>query len=202
MLEKFSEYCNPRKNITILHHNFFTYQIHEEQNFHNFVTELKKFSSKCEFETLHDTLIKYVIVCGANDNILRGSLPRESVLTLNKGISAGNAAEKTCEHVHKILKSNEAIELHRISKHSKFRSQTSTQTTDITKKCKFCENSRHRGKCLVHGNICHNCNRKNHFEKCSRRSRKTLYETESPSPDHYDFFLNTIILQRNLEKFG
>ena len=26
VLNKFSEYCNPRKNVTILHHNFFTYR--------------------------------------------------------------------------------------------------------------------------------------------------------------------------------
>ena len=42
VLQKFSEYCNPRKNITILRHKFFTYQQHEGQSFHDFITELKK----------------------------------------------------------------------------------------------------------------------------------------------------------------
>ena len=53
VLEKFSEYCNRRKNIPILRHKFFTYQQHEGQDF---VTELKKFSSECEFETAHVSL--------------------------------------------------------------------------------------------------------------------------------------------------
>ena len=73
VLEKFSKYYNPRKNITILGHNFFTYQQNQRQNFHDFVTELKKLSSQCEFETLHDTLIKDMIVCGIYDLFERTS---------------------------------------------------------------------------------------------------------------------------------
>ena len=44
VLHKFSQYCNPRKNINILHHKFFTYRQQKGQNFHDFVTELKKLS--------------------------------------------------------------------------------------------------------------------------------------------------------------
>ena len=148
VFERFSEYCNPRKNITILRHTFFTYRQHEGQNFHDFVTELKKLSSECEFEILHDSLIKDMIVCGTNDNSLRKRLLRKCELTLPKAISAGHAAEETRKHTREILKSNETIDLHKISKHSKSRSQTSAQATEIIKKCKFCENSHHRGKCL------------------------------------------------------
>ena len=133
VLEKFSEYCNTRKNITILRHKFFTYRQHEGQSFHDFVTELKKLSSECEFETPHDSLIKDMIVCGPNDNSLRERLPRESELSLAKVIS-GNAAEETRKHAREILKSNETIDLHNISKHSKSRSQTSAQATKIIKK--------------------------------------------------------------------
>ena len=43
-LHKFLKYCHPRKNITILRHKFFTYKQQEGQNFHYFVTELKKLS--------------------------------------------------------------------------------------------------------------------------------------------------------------
>ena len=74
VLDKFSEYCNPRKNITILCHKLFKYRQHEAQNFHDLVTELEKLSSECEFETLHDSLIKDMIVCGTNDNYLRERL--------------------------------------------------------------------------------------------------------------------------------
>ena len=74
VLEKFSEYYNPRKNITILCHKFFTYQQHEGQYFHDFVTELKKLRSECEFETIQDSLIKDMIVCDTHNNYLRECL--------------------------------------------------------------------------------------------------------------------------------
>ena len=49
--ETFS-FDNPgdEKNITILRQKVSTYRQHEEQNFHDFVTELKTFSSGCECE--------------------------------------------------------------------------------------------------------------------------------------------------------
>ena len=136
-----------------------------------------------------------MIVCGTYDNSLRERLLRESELTLPKAIPAGHAAEETRKHAREILKSNETIDLHKISKHSKSRSGTFAQTTEIIKKCKFCENSHYRGK----------CNRKNHFKKCCPRNRKTLHEieqteTESPSADEYEFFLDTINLQKKPQK--
>ena len=42
VLNKLSEYCNPRKKVTFLRHKFFTYRQLEGQSFHDFITELKK----------------------------------------------------------------------------------------------------------------------------------------------------------------
>ena len=77
VLHKFLEYCNLRKNITILRHMFCTYKLQESQNFHIFLTKLKKVSSECEFDNLQDSLIKDVIVCGTWGNSFRDRLLRE-----------------------------------------------------------------------------------------------------------------------------
>ena len=135
-----------------------------------------------------------MIACGTNDNSLRERLLRQSELNLSKAISAGHADEETRKHAREILKSNETIDLHKTSKHSKSKSQTSAQATEIIKKRKFGENSHHRGKCPAYGKVCHNCNRKKNFKKCCPRNRKTLpeieqTETKSPSADKYEFFL-------------
>ena len=129
-----------------------------------------------------------MIACGTNNNSLRERLLLEPELTLPKAISTGHAAEETRKHVREIVQSNKTIDLHKISKHSKSRSQTSAQATEIIEKCKVCENSHQRGKCSTYGKVCHNCNRKNLFKKCCPRNRKTLHEieqteTESPSAD-------------------
>ena len=89
-----------------------------------------------------------MIICGTNDKSLRKHLLCESEATLLKVIFANHAAEKTRKQACENLKSKETIVLHKISKlkHSKYRSQTSTQTTDIIKKCKFCQKSHPSGK--------------------------------------------------------
>ena len=57
----------------------------------------KKLSSEFEFETLRNSLIKNMVVCGTNDSYFREHL-RKSELTLPKAISAGHAAKETCKH--------------------------------------------------------------------------------------------------------
>ena len=145
-----------------------------------------------------------MIVCGTYDNSFRELLFCGSELALPKAISAGHAADETRKHAREILKLNETVDQPKISKHSKSRSGTSTQTTEIIKRCKFCENSHHLGKCFACGKVCHNFNRKNHFKKCCPRNAKTLHkikqtETESVSVGKYEFFLDTINLQKNPE---
>ena len=88
---------------------------------------------------------------GTNGNSLREHFPLESELTLSKVISAGYTVKKTRKHPCEILTSNEIIDLHKISKHWKYRCQTSSQATDIVKKWKFCENFLHLGKCPAYG---------------------------------------------------
>ena len=132
-----------------------------------------------------------MIVGGTNDNSLRECLLCESKLTLPKAIAAGHAAKETPKYTCKILQSNETIDLHKISKHSKSKSQTSTQATEIIRKCKFCKNSHHPGTCPTYGKVCHNCNWRNYFKKCCPHNRETLHKIEqtmtvSPFADEYN----------------
>ena len=61
VVKKFKEYCNPRKNITILRYKFFTCKQLEGQSFDDFVTKLKVLAQECELDNLRDSLIKDVI---------------------------------------------------------------------------------------------------------------------------------------------
>ena len=64
VIKRFDEYCNPRKNTTILRHKFFTYKQGESQAFGDFVAQLKRLSADCEFNTLKDSLVVHMIICG------------------------------------------------------------------------------------------------------------------------------------------
>ena len=81
---------------------FFAYKQQEGQNVHDFVTEVKKLSSECEFDNLQDSLIKYMIVYDIKDNSFHERLLQECDLIMSKPISAGHPAEEICKHTRKI----------------------------------------------------------------------------------------------------
>ena len=204
VLHKFSEYCNPRKNTTILWHKFFTYRQQEGQNFHDFVTELKKLSSKCKFDNLQDSLIRDMTVCGMRDNSLRERLLRECELTLSKVISADHAAEETPKHACEILRSQPTANTDEIFKKKLSKSGHNTRnqnTGDFIKKHKFCNSSHPQGKCPAYGNVYHVCNKKNHFKVCCLRVGKKVHEIEKEGSDEpsdqsdYEFFIKTVHIQ-------
>ena len=115
---------------------FFTFRQQQGENFHDFETELKKLSSKYEFDNVEDSLIKDMIVCGTKDISLRERLLWECDLTLSKAICACHAAEETCKHAHKILRSQPSANTEKIfkKKHSKSNHDTRNQNTRDYKK--------------------------------------------------------------------
>ena len=56
-----------------------------DQNLHDFVTELKKWSSECEFNNLQDSLMKDIIICGTKDHSLHECLLQECDLIAFQG---------------------------------------------------------------------------------------------------------------------
>ena len=78
---KFDEYCSPRKNMTLIRHKFLSYKQREGQTFSEFVTQLRKLSTDCEFGELRDSLIRDIIVIGIVDKRVQERLLRESKLT-------------------------------------------------------------------------------------------------------------------------
>ena len=201
VLEKFTSYCNPRMNITILRHKFFTYKQVEGQSFNDFVTELKKRGSECEFGELTTSLTKDMIVCGVADNTLRERLLRDGDLTLEKAIAAGHAAEETKRHAQELKEHQESADLHKVNRskdnQSRRPDKKSKQPDNTINKCKFCGGSHQRGKCPAYGKRCYKCHRKNHFEACCpEKEVNSVAEKNNPIPsssDHDDEFYIDVV---------
>ena len=189
VLQKFQEYCSPRKNITFMRHKFFTCKQREGQSFDEFVTELKKRSADCEFEQLRDSLIRDIIICGINDNRLRERLLREPDLTLQKAIQLGHAAEETKRHVKELQKETDGKNfVDNVSKitekrKKKFSKESIGYDKSYIKNCKFCSYSHKTGNCTAYGKKCRNCSKPNHFAKCCPEKPKFVRRVECDSSD-------------------
>ena len=111
IVQKFENFCILRQNITLLRYKFLTYKQKEGQSFDEFMTQLKKLSSDCEFGELKNSLIKDIVVIGVADNSLRERMLRELNLTLERAIALGQSTEQTKIHAKEL---KQEAEIYRI----------------------------------------------------------------------------------------
>ena len=195
ILEKFHEYCNPRKNLTFLRYKFLTYRQKEGESFDDFVTQLKNLSTDCEFGELKDSLIRDAIIIGVSDNRLHEHLLSEPLLSLDNAIKYGQATEESKHHA-KVLQCDSASQrsvqqvLHR-PKANKSKTPLpaaqSTQysnscSTETIQKCKFCGGTHKRGASPAYTRKCNNCQCKGHYAKFCRKS-KNIREVDCDTSD-------------------
>nr|XP_015840193.1 PREDICTED: uncharacterized protein LOC107399051 [Tribolium castaneum] len=95
VVNKFKDYCQPLKNITIERFNFNSIVQREGETFDSFVTELQNKAATCEFGTLKEGLIRDRIVYGIRDKALQKRLLREPNLLLADCIQYCRAAEQS-----------------------------------------------------------------------------------------------------------
>ena len=176
------------------------------------MTELKKLSAECAFETLKDSLVMDMVIVGVNDNGLRERMLRESDLDLPKAIKLGQAAEEAKKHirqlasdtskVNKVYKKKSAYSRERFHKDSG-PSETKGQ------KCKYCGGKHSRGKCPAYGQQCHKCKRKNHFSKCYLSKINMVEEScweesqqykDDSSPEEEEFIIQSVEIGQGLDE--
>ena len=198
IIEKFDEYCSPRKNITFLRYKFFTCRQKEGQSFDQFVTELKKLSQECEFGELCNSLIRDVIIMGLLDNKLRERLLREPDLTLENAIKHGQAAEETKQHARELQRQLESekklIDALKRNTKPNYRPPNPSKP-NFFKNCKFCGGSQNRGSCPAYSKKCKSCNESGHFAKCCPKNFVNVVEQPGQSQEYSsdsDFDVSTI----------
>ncbi len=200
VMAMFEAYCKPQKNITLTRHHFFIYRQSEGQSFDAFVTELKKRSSQCEFETLQDCLIRDMIVIGVISNSLRERLLRIDNLSLEDAIKIGQAAEATKKHAYELCRSQEnqttdALKLNQNNTKQKMQKQEDNEC--ISQPCKYRGTLHKRRKCPAYGKTCLKCKKLNHFASVCLSTQKRIDLTQAHSQLQYesdsdDFFIGMI----------
>ena len=172
IIEKFEQYCVPRKNVTLVRHKFFTYKQREGQSFDEFTTQLKKLAADCEFEELKSSLIKDIIVVGVSDDRLRERMLREPKLTLKNAIQLGQSAEQTKLHSKELKQEMDISKINRATPN-----YANSNVTNINK-CKYCGGSHRRGSCPAYKKTCNKCGKKGHFSSVCL-SNKSLHYLEN-----------------------
>ena len=165
IMDKFEAYCAPKKNTTFERYVFFSRKQKENEPFDQWLTEMKRLASTCEFETLRDSLIKDGIVLGVRDVHVKDRLLRENALTLERAIELCKASEISRQQL-KELDTKQSVSVNAV------KSQKQKETRKQVTNCKYCGSNHLYGKCPAYGKTCKKCNGKNHFGKVCKKSEK------------------------------
>jgi len=150
-------------------------------SFDQFVTDLKRRSTQCEFTGLRD-----MIIIGVEDNQLRQKLLRTDDLTLDMAIKIGQASETTKRHGMTLSRpeARNQTTVHALQTPRQRESQLNSSSSPTTNRCKYWSSLYQRGKCPAYGKTCSKCRKLNHFAAvCLSMSRKVHYSVECQSND-------------------
>lgn len=191
IVEKLDEYFIPTKNITYERHVFFLREMKETETIDEYINDLRRLSSNCEFGTLTDSLIKDRIVLGVRDRALKDRLLRENNLDLKKATDICKASEQARKHLEEIdlkYKNKEVDAVIAGTRRKKFqcparnsglpdRNVKALQRKE-KKVCFCCGNDHPIGKdhCPARKAKCFKCEKVGHFSKVCKNKKLVLLQ--------------------------
>ncbi|CAG9818604.1 unnamed protein product [Phaedon cochleariae] len=164
IIEKLDEYFIPTKNVTYEWNVFFTRNMKADESIDEYVNELRRLSSTCEFSTLTDSLIKDRIVLGIQDRNLKDRLFRETNLTLKKAVELCKAAEQASKQLNEIVNSNVEVDAVRrtapVPRDQRRSYQMRYHQKEMKTGARYCcggDHPRDRNRCPARDVICNKC---------------------------------------------
>ena len=184
VLQKFAEYCQPRKNVPFERYRFNRRTQEAGESYDQYKTALRKLAEGCDFDTITpDEMLRDRLIFGIRDSKVRERLLRESKLTLGKTDEICRAAESMHTQMKIVgdLTEPEAnkVDQERMPNWRKSKKATRKRQQQGPgrrgKECEKCgyqpqENSE---SCPAIGQECLKCGKRNHFaSRCKSKEVK------------------------------
>ena len=193
VLDKFAEYCEPRKNIPFERYRFNQRVQEARETYDQYRTALRNLAESCEFANITpDEILRDKLIFGIRDDKVHERLLRESQLTLKKGDEICWAAESTAAEMKEVGDTVSAFTLHKNARRPRDTRllRNKGYQRGETKSCGNCGRTHEAGKCMARGKTCNECGKANHFavvcrsrarpEKANRQARvKAIDEADS-----------------------
>ena len=177
VLKKYEEEFCPKKNVTYERFRFNSCEQTQGQCIEDYISELRKLASSCNYGDLEPELIMDRLVCGIRSDTLRERLLRTTELSLDKAINACKTAEMVEVQLRSMNEGSESVQNIDNVKVAE------TKRASILNDCKFCGRSHTYGKshCPAAEKQCNNCGKKGHFaHKCyQKKSAAKTHENQS-----------------------
>ncbi|UYV61423.1 hypothetical protein LAZ67_1004790 [Cordylochernes scorpioides] len=191
VLKAFDSHFCVRKNI-IYERAKFNSRIQEDREpVDEFITSLYKLADSCEFEGLHEQLIRDRIVVGVRDKALSERMQLDSELTLEKAVKMVQQQEAVRQQQVDLQRPSTSQKVNQAKFNSKKQSpkqqQQSSRKKDKSAKtrsrCPKCGGFTHREgqACRAEGQRCNLCSKTGHFANCCPDKQAKTAEVKAVS---------------------
>ncbi|UYV68293.1 K02A2.6-like, partial [Cordylochernes scorpioides] len=191
VLKAFDNHFCVRKNI-IYERAKFNSRIQEDREpVDEFITSLYKLADSCEFEGLHEQLIRDRIVVGVRDKALSERMQLDSELTLEKAVKMVRQQEAVRQQQVDLQRPSTSQKVNQVKFNSKKQSPKQQQQPSRKKeksaktrsRCPKCGGFTHREgqACRAEGQKCNLCSKTGHFANCCPDKQAKTAEVKAVS---------------------
>ncbi|UYV60392.1 SLC38A11 [Cordylochernes scorpioides] len=191
VLKAFDSHFCVRKNI-IYERAKFNSRIQEDREpVDEFITSLYKLADSCEFEGLHEQLIRDRIVVGVRDKALSERMQLDSELTLEKAVKLVRQQEAVRQQQVDLQRPSTSQKVNQVKFNSKKQSPKQQQQPSRKKeksaktrsRCPKCGGFNHREgqACRAEGQRCNLCSITGHFANCCPDKQAKTAEVKAVS---------------------
>ncbi|UYV71987.1 hypothetical protein LAZ67_9001480 [Cordylochernes scorpioides] len=191
VLKAFDSHFCVRKNI-IYERAKFNSRIQEDREpVDEFITSLYKLADSCEFEGLHEQLIRDRIVVGVRDKALSERMQLDSELTLEKAVKMVRQQEAVRQQQVDLQRPSTSQKVNQVKFNSKKQSPKQQQQPSRKKeksaktrsRCPKCGGFTHREgqACRAEGQKCNLCSKTGHFANCCPDKQAKTAEVKAVS---------------------
>ncbi|UYV75251.1 hypothetical protein LAZ67_12003102 [Cordylochernes scorpioides] len=191
VLKAFDSHFCVRKNI-IYERAKFNSRIQEDREpVDEFITSLYKLADSCEFEGLHEQLIRDRIVVGVRDKALSERMQLDSELTLEKAVKMVRQQEAVRQQQVDLQRPSTSQKVNQVKFNSKKQSPKQQQQPSRKKeksaktrsRCPKCGGFNHREAqaCRAEGQRCNLCSKTGHFSNCCPDKQAKTAEVKAVS---------------------
>ncbi|KAK8767070.1 hypothetical protein V5799_006149 [Amblyomma americanum] len=188
LVRKFEAYCAEVSNEVHERYVFRSRKQEDGEPFERFIRDLKKQAAQCNFEGLHDSMIRDQIVFGTNNSKLREKMLREKGLTLLKAEEMCRVAESVAQRNQVWARPGDSIDSvsrSRASCHRCVDRQETSAVNGSSYRCKKCNRRHEPRQCPAYGKRCNTCRKLHHFAICCP-ARAVVNEVGAQFNDEFD----------------
>ena len=181
VLQKFAEYCQPRKNVPFERYRFNRRTQEAGESYDQYKTALRKLAESCDFDTITpDEMLRDRLVFGIRDSKVRERLLRESKLSLAKTDEICRASESMQSQM-KIVGDLTEPEANKVEQPNWRKSKKTPRRRPQQgqgrrgKECEKCgyQHQENLESCPAIGQECLKCGKRNHFaSRCKSKEVK------------------------------